>query len=80
MRGHLFVSPTPWVAVTDAAGRAVLPGVPEGPADLRLWHPDQLVAQANVATTVSGATTAQARLNFSPRRRPAPPPKGEYDN
>ena len=80
MRGHLFVSPTPWVAVTDAAGRAVLPGVPDGAADLRLWHPDQLVAQANVPTTVNGATTAQAKLNFAPRRRPAPPPKGEYDN
>jgi len=80
MRGHLYVSPTPWVAVTDAAGRAVLPGVPEGAADLRLWHPDQLVAQANVPTTVSGASTAQAKLNFAPRRRPAPPPKGEYDN
>lgn len=80
MRGHVYVSPTPWVAVTNAAGRATLAGVPDGAADLRLWHPDQLVAQANVPVRVTGTGTAEARLNFAPRRRPAPPPKGEYDN
>jgi plastocyanin len=80
MRAHVYVSPTPWVAVTDAAGRAVLPGVPDGAVDLRLWHPDQLVAQATVRAAVAGASSAQASLNFTPRRRPAPPPKGEYDD
>ena len=80
MRAHIYVSPTPWVAVTNAAGRAVLAGVPDGAADLRLWHPDQLVAQANVRTTITGASvTAEGKLNFAPRRRPAPPTKGEYD-
>lgn len=79
MRGHIFVSPTPWVAVTDAAGRAQLPGVPDGAADVRLWHPDQLVAQANLPTQVRGPTTAEAKLNFAPRPRPAPRPKGEYE-
>jgi plastocyanin len=42
MRGHVFVSLTPWYAVTDANGRATVDGVPEGQADVRLWHPDQL--------------------------------------
>ena len=79
MRGHIYVSPTPWVAVTSAAGRAVLAGVPEGAADVRLWHPDQLVAQANVRTSITGTTTAEAKLNFAPRPRPAPRPKGEYE-
>jgi hypothetical protein len=78
MRAHIFVSPTPWVAVTNAAGRATLAGVPDGGADLRLWHPDQLVAQANVSTRVGGNSTAEAKLNFTPRRRPAAP-KGEYE-
>lgn len=78
MRAHIYVSPTPWVAVTDAAGRAMLRGVPDGSADLRLWHPDQLVAQPNVATRLAGNATAEAKLNFTPRRRPAPT-KGEYD-
>jgi plastocyanin len=81
MRGHIYVSPTPWVAVTDAAGRATLRGVPDGAANLRLWHPDQLVAQADVPAQVSGSAGAQARLNFSPRPRPPPRPslKGEYE-
>lgn len=81
MRAHLYASPTPWVAVTDAAGRATLRGVPDGAANLRLWHPDQLVAQADVATQVAGNTSAQARLNFSPRPRPPPRPslRGEYE-
>ena len=78
MRGHVYVSPTPWVAVTNAAGRATISGVPDGAADLRLWHPDQLVAQANVPTRLAGNATAEAKLNFTPRRRPAPT-KGEYD-
>ena len=74
-------SPTPWVAVTDASGRASLRGVPDGAANLRLWHPDQLVAQADVPAQVTGTVQAQARLNFSPRPRPAPRPslKGEYE-
>ncbi|MEN9631067.1 MAG: hypothetical protein RJA10_4295 [Pseudomonadota bacterium] len=78
MRAHIYVSPTPWVAVTNAAGRATISGVPDGAADLRLWHPDQLVAQANVTTRLAGNATAEAKLNFTPRRRPAPT-KGEYD-
>ena len=83
MRAHVFASPTPWVAVTDAAGRAQLAGAPEGAADLRLWHPDQLVAQAQVRFTVgggSGSAQAQAQLNFSPRPRPAPRQPYNYSN
>ena len=81
MRAHIYASPTPWVAVTDASGRASLRGVPDGAANLRLWHPDQLVAQADVPAQVTGTVQAQARLNFSPRPRPAPRPslKGEYE-
>lgn len=71
MRAHLYVNPTPWVAVTDASGRALLPKAPDGAGELRLWHPDQLVAQPQVKVTVAGTVTAQAQLNFSPRRRPA---------
>lgn len=79
MRGHIYVSPTPWVAVTNAAGRAVIPGVPEGAADVRLWHPDQLVAQTQLRMQIAGASApVEAKLNFAPRRRPPPPPKTEY--
>ena len=73
MRGHLFVSETPFVAVTDVNGRATIPDVPEGPADLRTWSPEQLVDQAAMTRQVTGATANfDATLNFTPpkpRRR-----------
>ncbi len=73
MRGHLFVSETPFVAVTDSDGRATIPDVPAGPADLRTWSPEQLVDQPSSAHQVTGAAASfDATLNFTPpkpRRR-----------
>jgi plastocyanin len=71
MRGHLFVSATPWAAVSDANGRVRLDGVPDGAAELRVWHPEQLVDQAAQALQVTAETQAQPKLNFSPRVRAA---------
>lgn len=82
MRAHLYVSPTPHFAVTDANGRAQIQGVPEGPAQIRVWHPDQLVDAPAISAQVTGALAASTRLPFTPRRRaPAPPPAnvhGDY--
>ncbi len=73
MRGHLFVSETPYVAVTDVNGRATIPDVPDGPADLRTWSPEQLVDQAATTRQIAGAAVSlDAILNFTPpkpRRR-----------
>lgn len=73
MRGHLFVSETPFVAVTDANGRATIPAVPEGAAEMRTWSPEQLADQPSSARQVNGATASfDATLNFTPpkpRRR-----------
>lgn len=79
MRGHLFISGTPWVAVTDEFGRATISGMPDGAAELRLWHPDQLTGQATQALQLKGSASASATLSFNPQRRPRPRPKGEYD-
>ena len=70
MRGHVFVSTTPWVAVTDESGRATLRGIPDGQVEVRYWHPDQLTDQAAQRLQVSGDASTQGALNFSPRRRP----------
>ena len=43
MRGHVYVSSTPWVAVTDASGAATIADVPDGPVELLAWSPEQLV-------------------------------------
>lgn len=69
MRGHVFVAESPWSAVSDAAGRVRIDGVPDGAAELRIWHPDQLTEQATQALQVGAASTAEAKLNFTPRTR-----------
>ena len=70
MRGQIYVAATPWHGKTDANGSLVLEGVPEGAAELSLWHPDQLSEQAVVRLQV-GATAVKSdvQLNFTPRRR-----------
>jgi plastocyanin len=73
MRGHVFVSDTPWSAVSDAAGRVRIEGVPDGAAELRVWHPDQLTDQTSQALQVAAATAAESKLNFTPRTRAARP-------
>jgi plastocyanin len=73
MRGHVFVADTPWSAVSDAAGRVRIEGVPDGAAELRVWHPDQLTEQASQALQVAAASNAEAKLNFTPRTRAARP-------
>lgn len=39
MNGFVFVSATPLVALTDAAGHVTIAGVPVGAATVRVWHP-----------------------------------------
>jgi plastocyanin len=70
MRGQVYVADTPWFAKTDAKGVATIEGVPDGAAQLTLWHPDQLQDQAAVPVQVSATPVkADSQLNFVPRRR-----------
>jgi plastocyanin len=80
MRGHVLVSVSPWYAVTDAQGHAVIDGMPDGQAELKLWHPDQLVDQGTtrVQVAAAGPTVAEAKLNFTPKRRAAPAARDSY--
>ncbi len=82
MRGHLYVSPTPWVAVTDAQGRARVAGLPDGAAELRLWHPFQLAETPARTLTLAGTASASVQLGFTPPPRPVPRParpRGDYE-
>jgi plastocyanin len=79
MRGHLYIATTPYVAVTDDRGRATIANVPDGTAELRLWHPDQIVDQPAAPLQVAGTSASETKLNFTPRKRPPPVRKGEYD-
>jgi plastocyanin len=62
MRGHIYVADTPWAKLSGEDGKVTLTGVPDGPAKLRVWHPDQLVDGAPVATQVA-ANQASVTLN-----------------
>ena len=67
MRGHLFVSETPFVAVTDANGHAQIADVPEGSVELRTWSPEQLTDQPSATKQIAGPVASLATtLNFTP--------------
>lgn len=68
MRGHVYVGESALLAVTDAAGRAVIQGVPEGRGEMRYWHPQQLTEQDKTSVQVGGNASLNATLNFKPAR------------
>ena len=39
MSGFIVVVDTPYAAKTDASGKAIIPGVPDGAATLKVWSP-----------------------------------------
>lgn len=67
MRGHIYVADTPWAAKTDASGAATLGDVPEGAAQVRVWHGDQLLPTAPVAVNVLATTTLSLPTQVRPR-------------
>jgi plastocyanin len=70
MRGQVYVSGTPWFAKTDAQGVATIADVPDGAAELSLWHPDQLAEQPPLRLQVGAAPMkTNGQLNFVPKRR-----------
>ena len=70
MRGYIYASESPWAAKTSADGIATFEDLPEGAAQLKAWHPDQLVDIAPQQVTV-GAVLAKnvMQLTVVPRRR-----------
>lgn len=70
MRAHVFVSDTPWAALTGSDGMAAFDAVPEGAVKVRVWQADQLIELPPQQLTV-GAAPARATLQLSvvPRRR-----------
>jgi len=70
MRGHVYVSESPWALLTGADGIALLEQLPDGAAQIKVWHADQLLDIAPQQTTV-GATPGKATMQLTvvPRRR-----------
>lgn len=70
MRGHVYVSESPWAVLTNAEGVAQIEQLPEGAAQIKVWHADQLIdiaPQPYSVTASPGKLTMQ--LSLVPRRR-----------
>ncbi len=70
MRGHVYVSDSPWTLLTGTDGIANVEQIPDGAAQIRVWQADQLLDIAPQTVTVS-ATPGKATLQLTvvPRRR-----------
>ena len=70
MRGHVYVSDSPWTVLSGADGVANVEQIPDGAVQIKVWHAEQLLdiapQQASVSAT-PGKTTMQ--LSVVPRRR-----------
>ncbi len=70
MRGHVYVSDSPWAAMTNADGVASFDAVPDGASQVKVWQADQLLDLAPQRLTLTAApakTTLQ--LSVVPRKR-----------
>ena len=56
MIGFIYVADSPFAAKTNAAGEAVIHGLPTGGAQISIWHPD-MKAKAPVSQPLSLAAT-----------------------
>lgn len=70
MRGHLFVTDSAYTLKTDTDGIARFDQIPEGTAQLRVWHPEQLVDLPRRALQIGAAPVLESvPLSVVPRRR-----------
>lgn len=70
MRGHVYVSDTPWAALTGPEGSASFDAVPNGPVFVRVWQADQLIAVPPSQLVLTDAPAkATVQLTVVPRRR-----------
>ena len=70
MRGHVYVSDTPWALQTGEDGTASFDAVPNGPVFVRVWQADQLIDVAPQQLMLTAAPAkATVQLSVVPRRR-----------
>jgi plastocyanin len=70
MRGAVYVSDSPWAAKTNEQGVVSFENVPDGAAQVRVWHADQLVDLPLQAISVTAAPLqVKSQLQIVPRRK-----------
>lgn len=73
MTGHVVVSDSPYAAKTDANGMATFTDLPDGAAEVKIWHAAQFVDIAPTNSTLKpGANQVKMQLTVTPKplRRP----------
>lgn len=78
MIGYIYVSESPWFAVTDTQGRAEIKGLPEGSYNVRSWHPLMKIDEKATVKTVDLGPAPVSEINWvlelkpdiRPRRAP----------
>jgi hypothetical protein len=66
MIGYIYVADTPFAAKTNAAGEAMIRGLPAGAGTLTVWHPDMKARSASDRPLNLAATTASVTLELKP--------------
>jgi plastocyanin len=70
MSAHVYVSDSPWTDRTGVDGGVVFNDVPNGVAQVRVWHADQLTdLPLRTVNTGVQAAQVQVQLQVVPRRR-----------
>jgi plastocyanin len=70
MRGHVYVSDSPWAMLTNAEGLANFDAVPDGAVQVKVWHADQFIDVTPQRVNLTAApvkTTMQ--LTVIPRKK-----------
>ncbi len=69
MRGFVYVSDSPWAALTDAQGMVKFTDLPLGAALVRMWHPQQITELPSTEVLIQPVSTLEVQLPITPRRR-----------
>jgi plastocyanin len=70
MVAHVLVLETPYAAVTDKAGRAVIADLPDGEYEVRVWHPGMKGKKKAAKNPRSISLNAAAEVDFKIRLKP----------
>lgn len=70
MRGHVYVSDSPWAMLTNSDGLANFDAVPEGALQVKVWHADQFIDIAPQRLTLtSSPVKATMQLSVISRKK-----------
>jgi plastocyanin len=70
MRGHVYVSDSPWAMLTNADGLANFDAVPDGALQVKVWHADQFIDIAPQRLTLTAAPVKSTmQLSVVPRKK-----------